>query len=428
MSSLIIFILTLLFLVLIHEAGHYGMARLFGVAIEEFSIGFGRACWSYTNQARHTKFKISPILLGGYVKFYEEQAPDAAGVLYQDLGFGKKILILLAGPCINLIFGFLALIFFFKLSSYHLLPLIGEVTLPNQYGFQTGQQIISVNHQAVHSWEDVAAYIGTSANNLAIELRTASGHIEKLDIPARPGLQDDLFAYLGFKPFIPSLPPIIAKIDPGSLAAKAGLQQGDKVLSINQVAIKSFLDIVQLLKQHPQEPLLIEFQRQDKTYTTRIELNNNQGLFRQGRLGIYADSVVHYPQWFYYQVNTWSNACQKAALYFVNLCLSQLKLWFNLSSEIKHLSSPVGIAKVANQAWQIGVKTYLQFVVWLSISLGLINLLPIPILDGGQCIVVILQHFFPNFLNLRRQRYLMIWSLFFLFGLFTIGLANDLSF
>jgi len=412
---LIIFIITLLVLVLVHEAGHFAMARVFRVAIAEFSIGFGPALWKYTDSKQQTQFKIAPILLGGYVKFFEENPPPTAGRLYQELNLSQKILILLAGPAANLIFAFLALIVLFKLSSFSFLPWIGDVNAAaSAKGFARGQKIIQINHQDVRSWEDIAHLLGVMSVKASIELEDPKYGRKMIVVNV-----DELPA-LRLSPFIPELPAKIATVRAHSPAALAGLEPGDHIISVNQQPIHSFPQLAQYLQTHRQQDLLLLVRRQQQMLRFKIQAH--------GTLGIYTYPFSHYPKWFYYHQHAWSEAIPKAYRYFWQLCWIQINVWFHLPQEVHHLSSPVGIAKTAMESWSMGFKTFLQFLVWLSIGLAVVNLLPIPILDGGQCLLLLLQHGFPKFWNTRRQQYLIIWSIFFLLGLFGVGLFNDLSF
>lgn len=412
----LIFIITLWILVLVHEAGHYAMARFFRVAIAEFSIGFGPALWTHTRSSTHTKFKIAAILLGGYVKFYEQEPPPTAGRLYQDLGLGQKILILLAGPVANLIFAFVMLLWLLKLSSYSFLPWIGAVNLAaTEQGFAPGQKIVAVNHQVVRSWEDIHDFIGTGFAKTVITVEDA-GHQRKTII---------LDPKASLSPLVPKLPAVIASIRPNSPAARAGLQLGDRLLVVNRQVIQSFPEFSQYLQAHPQQDLHLVVQRQQQTMRLLVPARAIKAF---GMLGIYTFPFGHYPQWFFHHQHSWSEALGKAGRYFWQLCWLQIKIWGHLPHEIQHLSSPIGIAKTANETWSLGIKPFLQFLVWLSIGLAVVNLLPIPILDGGQCVLLLLNYWFPKFWHPARQQYLIIWSIFFLLVLFGVGLFNDLSF
>jgi regulator of sigma E protease len=432
--SILIFVLTISVLVLVHELGHFGIARCFNVSIASFSIGFGKPLFKWVNAKSKTEFRVSPILLGGYVRFSEESVPESKAVLFEYLALWKKILILLAGPLANLLCAFIALIIFFKIESYTLIPYIGQVnahSLAQKLGLKKDQRIISVNHHRVNSWEEILEFVRQPQKQLLIGIDDSNQMSKEIFIKSseKDLKVKDFFSVLGFQPMLPEIPAIIGKIQPGSVAEKIGLKLGDEILSIDGQAIKTMYQLSDYVSKHPNQKVSIRVKRNNNTFNLALTIEQiTSGTRHFGKLGVYTLDFKYYPQWFHYHKESWFGALNKSSTAIQHFFKIQFLVWLNLKNEISQLSGPIGIAKAADQAWSMGSKTYLFFVIWLNIGLAVVNLLPIPILDGGQCLMLVLNKIFPSFLNQYRQKVIVLWSIIFLGGLFLVGLVNDCSF
>lgn len=433
--SLIIFIFTLCFLVIIHEMGHFGVARLLNVAVETFSVGFGPSIWSVFSHKKHTEFRLSPILLGGYVRFAEKVDEYPGQRLLSELGAWEQILILLAGPVANLLLAFVSMVALFKIGTYTPLPIIGEVQSPSyaqSLGFKTGQKILALDNIPVHSWGEIHNMMQSKQNLMVIEVEDPSHHQRyQKTIKISPDLKqlDKFYSTMGFKPWEPKLPAIIGSIESGSMAEKSGLKIGDKILAINQYIIHDMTAFVEQVRKFPDTKFTMKVLRQHHVILLKAQsgsiIDHHQ---RIGYLGLGSFSYKHYPQWFFYTKATWANAFDNAFHSIKTFMGIQLTAWLNLKNQFTDISGPIGIARAAQDAWTVGFRAYLLFVIWLNIGLAVINLLPIPALDGGQCVMVLLRKIFPYFWTQQRQNNLMIWSFAFLGGLFVLGLFNDWTF
>lgn len=428
--SILIFVLTISALVLVHELGHFSVAKCFNVSVAVFSIGFGKPLFKWINPKNKTEFRCSPILLGGYVRFSEESLSESGTILFEYLPLWKKILILLAGPMANLLCAFLALIIFFKMESYTLIPYIGEVaphSLGHKLGFKKGQRIIAVNHHTVNSWEEVLEVVRQPQKQLLIDINK-SKEIEINDSKQIINVKN-FFNTLGLKPMLPEIPTIIGKIQADSVAETIGLKTGDKILSINGQQLKTMYQLSDYVSKHPNQKVTISVERKNKILNLSCVIEQiSRGRHHFGKLGITTLDFKYYPQWFHYHKESWFGALHKSSIAIQHFFKMQFLVWFNLKDELSQISGPIGMVRAADQAWTIGIKTYLFFVIWLNIGLAVVNLLPIPILDGGQCVMLFLNKLFPRFLNQSRQKVIVLWSILFLSGLFLVGLFNDCSF
>ena len=432
--SLFIFIISLCLLVLFHELGHFSMARLFNVAIETFSIGFGKAWFSFTDRKHQTEFRITPILLGGYVRFAEDASRYSRKVLIRDLALWKQLLILLAGPFANLLLAFLTLVVFFKLGSYSPLPYVGDLkehALASQIGFNKGQRILAVNDHVVNSWMDV---IDNTMGQTSIKFSVLDSNLQdKHELffnSAKPLSQkQDFFQWIGFNPLLPKIPAVVGDIQKKSTADIAGIAIGDKIISIDNLTIDHMAQLSEYVRAHPNVTVTLRWIHDSKELSKKVILQSRIEQQKHiGLLGVSSPTFDKFPQWFHYTQYSWSDAFQKATVTAWNFLSVQLGVWLHFNEQVANISGPLGMARAADHAWSAGIKMYLLYIVWLNVGLAVINLLPIPILDGGQCVVLILKKIFPRAFNDQHMKWISICSFLLLSGLFLLGLSNDWSF
>jgi regulator of sigma E protease len=418
-------------MVMVHEWGHFSVARRFNVAISTFSIGFGPTLVKKVSSQAQIEYRLCAILLGGYVKFAEDLNNHPGQQLFENLRLWKKILILLAGPFANLLLAFFALIIYFKMDSYTMLPYIGAVqehSIAQQIGFKEGQRIQKVNGTPVFSWTEVIQSIHSNPTPDFTVFDSLQGlqiiHLSTKVLKS----SSNLFDVLGFKPHLPQIPPIISKVQSGSPAEKAGFKTGDKIIATNHFSIQYMYQLSDWISTHPDKLVEITFLRDGIEHQVKVELGHwANGSKHMGQLGILTFDFSHYPDWFHYVHRSWFQAFYQSLMSIWGFCKIQLGVWFHLKEQLSNLSGPIGMAKAADHAWSIGFKTYLFFIIWINIGLAIVNLLPIPILDGGQCVLLILNKIFPKFLGRESQNIIMLWSIIFIGGLFILGLFNDLS-
>ena len=415
-----IFLLSLIVIVSVHEAGHYFLARFFKVAIHTFSIGLGKTMASFFAKKQGTYFQIGIFPIGGYVKFSEEPMPNK--VLYTSLSAWKKIVILLAGPMFNFIMAFLILVGLLQTPNYQMYPMIG---LPHA----NKAKIIELNKQAVNSWAELKTILDKDQEIGSIKLKLLSDDktlVYQLKPGTVKGSLNQWLALQGFSIFYPALPAIIGGFSANSSAKAAGLQLDDKILAINEESISDINALVNCLEKYPDMEVNVRFLRQGEILSTRITLASRYlGRKKVGVLGVKTYEISAYPHW-YHPVNyTWRQTISHGFSGIIEILGLQTNGWKHIDREYKAISGPIGIAYAAHQAWSMSFKTYFLFLVWLNLGVGVMNLLPLPILDGGQCLMVLIEKWFPNLLTVRLKNLLALWSVMLLFCLIVVGFHND---
>ncbi|MDD5180421.1 MAG: RIP metalloprotease RseP [Gallionellaceae bacterium] len=402
MTTLWAFALAIALLVLVHELGHYWVARRCGVKVLRFSVGFGKPLF-----ARHfggeTEWVLSAIPLGGYVKMLDEREEEvAAHELHR--AFNRqpvmwRMAIVVAGPVSNLL---LAVVLYWVLFMHGVpgvKPLLGEVapqTPAAMAQLRAQETIISINGEPVPSWEQVRwvlldlALQGAVAH---IEGRTAQGETVQHDLDLKvlaPGdLNGDFTQKLGLQLFQPLVQPIIGKLVEGGVAQRAGLRPGDHIRSIDGRTLTRWTELVEMVRSHPGRVLHLEIERAgsllafDVTPETTAEAGKQAGKIGAGP---YLDkqafdallTEVHYGPFAAFRQamrKSWETAA-------VSLRMMGKMIFGEIS--LKNLSGPITIADYAGQSAKQGLTSYLDFLALISISLGVLNLLPIPLLDGGH--------------------------------------------
>lgn len=391
------FIITLGVLVTFHEYGHYLVARWSGVRILKFSVGFGKALWSRKDR-RGTEFAIAAIPLGGYVRMLDERDPQQKDLQIGDdeLTFNRlsvwwRLAIALAGPAANIVLALLVYIVLALAGSVSIPPMVGraEQLGPAQSaGLPDYQRIVSIDGKPVQSWRQVgmglAEHLGdTSVIRIGATDLGADGE-RVFEVPVTDWLAEevdpDLFAALGLKPVDLA---VVETVQEGYPAQRAGLRPWDRVASIDGVAIETWSELVKAVQAAPGRPMQWSFVRGGLLLEARVtpEARRLEDGREQGFVGIAAPvvRVRHGPL---------EAVGEGVAETFATsmLMLDHLgKLVFGQLSP-RNLGGPVTIAKVAGDSAQVGWTAYLGILALLSISLGLLNLLPIPLLDGGHVV------------------------------------------
>lgn len=406
--TIINFIVVLALLIAVHEFGHFWVARRTGVKVVRFSIGFGAPLFRWRRRNDPTEYVIAAIPLGGYVKMIDEREGevDAADLPY---AFNRQPLlvrsaIVAAGPIFNLVFALLLYWLMFINGVPGLRPLIGEVvpqTPAAIAGLAQGDEILSVNGSDTPSWQAVIEYMLPRAmlnESVKLDVRTSSGTVEQLlvdfsnsefDLTDQEG-SDSFMKLWGALPQQLILPPVIDQITPGSAAAVAGLMHADRILEIDAQPIGSWDDMVTIIKGNPGRPLLFLVQRGAMAIPLEIrpEVITQGSAEPFGRIGA---SVWVDPERFQDQQVMWQfsplAAVGAAVEKGVDISVLTVKMMGQMiigEAAMENLSGPITIARYAKASADAGLSQLLGFIAVISISLGVLNLLPIPILDGGH--------------------------------------------
>jgi regulator of sigma E protease len=416
MLTLLAFILTLGILVTVHEYGHFQVARWCGVKVLKFSVGFGKPIWSKKIGSDQTEFIIAAIPLGGYVKMLgEEQLSSAENTAGQDMSRAfsqqsviKRMAIVLAGPFANLLLAVILYWALFMTGTVGIKPFIGNVlenTPAAASQIRSGEMIQKVNGKDVATWQDVRwIFLNESLKNGSVEIQAIDNnqqiHLYQI---ATTGLNDDntdvdILQKLGLTVYQPKVPARIGQIVENSPADSAGLEVGDLVVAINDKEIGDWEALVQEVRLHPAEKLEMVIQRDSKEYRLSIipeaAKENGEAV---GRIGAgFKAEQAQLDQYFVTQHFTIIEALAKSVEKTWETSIFSLKMLGNMligNVSWKGISGPVTIASYAGQSANMGMKVFIGFLALVSISIGVLNLLPIPILDGGHFMYYMVEFF-----------------------------------
>lgn len=390
-------------LVVVHEFGHYAAARLCGVKVLRFSVGFGRILWSRRAGADATEWALCAFPLGGYVKMLDEReeavAPDEAHRAFNRQGVGRRSLIVAAGPAANFALAILLYWGVFMAGSSELLPVLGAPPAASPAaaaGIANGEQVRAVDGQPVVTWGDLRWMLLQKAvdrDSAELEVINARGEIavRRLYLAAagEQGWEGDALERLGIRFYRPDLPPVIGKVVAGGPAAAAGLLPGDEILAADGADIATWQDFVLVVREAAGRSLKLEIGRGDTVVTVDVvpEAISERGT-RVGKIGV---AVAETPE-SARKIRTFVrygfiDAGAKAfAETWDKSVFSLVMLGKMLTGEVswRNLSGPVTIADYAGQSARLGLDYYIRFMALVSVSLGVLNLLPIPVLDGGH--------------------------------------------
>lgn len=438
LSTVLFFILSVSILVTFHEYGHYFVARLFNVKVLRFSIGFGKPLLRWRN--RHgTEFVIALIPLGGYVKMLEaNEGPLSAAERKQAFEYQSllaRTLIVLAGPAFNFLLAIVLYATVYMIGFQSLTPIIGTVA-PNSLAAEADiperHLIVSWDNKSVDSWRQVTmnllSAIGSDrAVPLTLQDLTGGAPVTRT-INLRTFVMEEErwpVEQLGIVPMEPPMPPIVNEIVVGSPAETAGLQPNDRILSIDNHSITIWPQVVELVQKHPQQTLRITVLRNERLRTFDLIPNaNEQGL---GYIGVSVQALkapyVHTVQY------SLGPALLKSTTLIWEYSVLSLKLFYKMLTgqiSMTHLSGPISIAQGAESSASLGLLPFLSFLALLSVSLGVVNLLPIPTLDGGHLLYYGCEAILRRPVSVRAQQIGLRIGISLLIGLMVIAIINDI--
>lgn len=390
-------------LITFHEFGHYWVARRCGVRVLRFSVGFGKPIWSRVD--RHgTEFALAAIPLGGYVKMLDErEAPVPDEQL--DEAFNRKtvwqrIAIVAAGPLANFLLAIVAYWALFVAGTTTVAPLVGDIAPDSpaaNSGLQSGQEIVAVQGNAVRSWDEInlrlIGLIGASGELTLTARDDADSTSREFRLPVDNYLvrQDppQPLATLGITPWQPRFPAVLGQVVDGEAAAEAGLESGDEIQAVNGVAIDEWMDFVSVVRASPGEALELIVARGNEQLELML-VPGSRELETGSAIGYVGAGVepVEWPEEFRREIRYGPVAAVAQAMNRTGemtlLTLDAIrKMLVGLISP-SNLSGPITIAQVAGDTARSGLESFVSFLAYLSISLAVLNLLPIPVLDGGH--------------------------------------------
>lgn len=455
--SFIAFVIALGILISIHEFGHFWVARRVGVKVLKFSIGFGKPLWSRRGKVDDTEYVIAAIPLGGYVKMLDERegSVDQADA---DRAFNRKnvwqrIAVVIAGPMANFILAILLYWLVMMIGISGVSPLLGDITpgsAADKAGFKFEDRIVSIEDTRTPTWNDARiallkhALSGNSSGAsgeaapklLQFEVETASGDsiVRELEVDGRGILKGDgdVVAKLGIQQWWPRVPAVIGRVVEGGAAEAAGLLVGDKIISANGQLMETWRDWVMAVRAHPQQLMQLELQRGDDMIAMDLTPAKRDAGDGQiiGYIGAAetlsmeeaqkARVTVSYPPLESLKrgfQRTWEMSA---------LTLKMLQKLLIGQASLENISGPISIAQFAGQSASIGIDHYLNFIALISISLAVLNLLPIPMLDGGHLMYYAFEVVFRRPVPERVQEIGQSLGILILGSLMALAFYNDI--
>ncbi|HED40035.1 MAG TPA: RIP metalloprotease RseP [Chromatiales bacterium] len=403
LSSIFFFIIALGLLITVHEFGHFWVARKMGVKVIRFSVGFGKPLFSWRRANDETEYVVAMLPLGGYVQMLDEREGDVDPAeldrTFNRKSLGKRTAIVAAGPIFNFILAIAIYWLILVIGVSGVKPIVGEVnegSIAAAGGFQYGDVITQVGDTRTVTWGTAGmALLDHSLDAEVVKVRVLEdGVISKtrlLDF-STPGLElerKNLLESIGINIMRPKIPALIGQVTPGGAAEQAGILAGDLLLSVDGQPVEDWETWVHTVRENPEVNLQVELERAGRVITVELRparLETKAGVI--GRIG----ATVAYPEALFEQFNaverySFFAALPAALVKTWEMSLLTLRMLGNMvigNVSVENLSGPISIAQYAGSSAGIGFVAFAGFLALISISLGVLNLLPIPMLDGGH--------------------------------------------
>jgi regulator of sigma E protease len=433
-------------LIIFHEYGHYAVARLCGVKVLRFSIGFGHVLWQRRFGRDGTEWAISAFPLGGYVKMLDERegdvAPEEAHRAFNRQSVGRRSLIVAAGPAANFLLAILLYWGIFMYGSNELQPILG--TPPDgspaaMAAITNGEQVRSVDRQPVATWDDfrwllLQKAVGQESADLEVINEHGEIAVRRLFLAAagEQGWEGDALERLGIAFYRPQLPAVIGRLVAGGAAERAGMQAGDRVLALDSQAISLWHELVIHVREAAGRPIRVDFERAGLPMTVEVMPETVTERGREvGKIGVAVAETgeIRRDIRVFVSYGIFDAGAKALAETWEKSVFSLVMLGKMLTGDVswKNLSGPVTIADYAGQSARLGLDYYIKFMALVSISLGVLNLLPIPVLDGGHLMYHMIEVVRRRPLSERAMGIAQQIGLSLLFALMAFAFFNDFN-
>lgn len=408
--TILAFVGAIALLVVIHEYGHYWVARRCNVKVLRFSLGFGKVIYSKRFQGSGTEWVVSAIPLGGYVKMLDERegevAPEELNQAFNRKPVLQRMAIVVAGPLANFVLAIALYWLVFILGVPGIKPIVGEVSAGSPAAIaqmQRGETILRVNEVAIPSWQELRWHLldlalqGKTVNIEALNLSgTTVFHQLNLSGLAAKDLDGEFLDKLGLHSYQPVVLPIIGQLVEGGVAQRADLRTGDVVLRANGATLADWQALVKVVSSHPEQQVVFDIQRGEALLSVALQPKSVIEAGKTvGKIG--AGPKINETEWqallnevSYGPLEAMLQSLRKTSETVV-MSLKMLGKLVTGQVSMKNLSGPITIADFAGQAAHMGLAAYLGFLAFISISLGVLNLLPIPLLDGGHLLYYVIE-------------------------------------
>ena len=441
------FLVALGVLINLHEFGHFWVARRLGVKVLRFSIGFGSPLWKRVGKVDGTEYVIAGIPLGGYVKMLDErEGPVDESELSR--AFNRQSLkvrtaVVLAGPVFNFLFAIIAYTLILMTGDTGMRPLIGEIepdSIAAKAGFVEGEEILAVGDRKTPTWESaIYAFLAESLGDADLPVRVLDDQrLEKIRWLGARDLSDvtedgQVLERIGLSPKRPILPAVIGELVAGEAAERAGLRVGDELLAVDGVPIEDWGAWVAHVRDHPDQQMSLDVKRDGVVQA--LQLTTGHRVDGDGKLIGRIGASVHLPPQLFDEYRAEVrlgpvDAVGAAVMKTWDLSVLMLKMLGKMlvgEASVKNLSGPISIAESAGRSASYGVVYFLKFLAVVSISLGVLNLLPVPILDGGHLLYFLIEWIKGSPLSENAQMHGQRIGILILLGLMTLAFYVDIS-
>jgi regulator of sigma E protease len=435
-------------LVTFHEFGHYWVARRCGVRVLRFSVGFGRALWSRTGRDG-TEYQVAVIPLGGYVKMLDEREapvpPEQQSESFNRKSLGQRTAIVAAGPAFNLIFALAAFWLMFVVGIPETRPVLGPTSgLAAEAGLTESDLIVRIDGRRTETWTHTLLGLIPPAldrRSIEVEVENIEGQRRTLTLPldrvSANFSEENTLEYLGLAPWRPDLPPLIGEVADGTPAATAGLRAGDRIVAINGERISGWQGIAALIPRHALDEdgqvnsLSLEIEREGRMLTLEMTPELQQG---RPVIGIQAapagpELQAEFDRTFTLMRLGPIEAIGEAGAETWRLTSATLGILGRMitgKASLSNLSGPITIAQMAHSSARLGFSRFLFFLGLISLSLAIINLLPIPMLDGGHLMYYLAEWIKGSPVSDQTQIIGQYIGLMLVIGLMGLAIFNDI--